>query len=206
MYLVLSHDIGPSASPSGKTTGPSPSQMTPDSAAARVLAIPELLELILLQLDSLPDLIRCRRVNQTFLRTINSCRNLRQVLFLEADHSQESTINPLLPTFFSVLPGYRSSTIALRVDLVALWSQHNLDAPPPLWHRMFIAQPPTTTCVIPVGSVATVFFKRVYPEGMTFGDLERAVIAAFEVRKGRRSGRERLEELSRENSVLIYWR
>lgn len=42
---------------------------------------------------------------------------------------------------------------------------------------------------------------------MTFGDLQRAVIAAYEIKKGRRSSRERLEELSESSEpALIYWR
>lgn len=40
---------------------------------------------------------------------------------------------------------------------------------------------------------------------MTFGDLETSLISAFEIRKGRKSSPERLEELSIDNSVLIYW-
>jgi hypothetical protein len=180
----------------------------PPAASTRVLAIPELLELILLQLSSITDLLRCRRVNHLFLQTIQTCKSLRQILFLSSDLSSRPIVNPLIPTFFRRLPGYRESTIALRVDLVALWERSqssNLDRPP-LWHNMFVAQPPTTTCVIPVGSVATVFFRRSYPEGMTIGDLERAVISAFEIRKGRKSGKERLEELSESSSILIYWK
>jgi hypothetical protein len=56
-----------------------------------------------------------------------------------------------------------------------------------------------------VGTHTTIFFRRNYPEGMTFGDLEKAVISAFEIRKGRKSSRERLDELSVDNSVLMYW-
>lgn len=42
---------------------------------------------------------------------------------------------------------------------------------------------------------------------MTFGDLHRAIIAAFDVKIGRRSRRERLEELTQSmEPALLYWR
>ena len=177
------------------------------SVVQRALGIGELLENVLLFVDQ-ADLLRCRRVNQKFLEVISCSKPIRQALFLEVDDSNtDQNVNPLAPTWFHhKKSGYRSSTIAARIDLVDLWNQYQCqDDVKPLWHRMHISQCKTKTCVIPVGAHLTIFFRRSFPEGMTFGDLETSLISAFEIRKGRKSSPERLEELSIDNSVLIYW-
>lgn len=174
-------------------------------AADRVLGLGELIESILLHLPP-SDVVRCRRVSNKFFETVTYSKALRQLIFLDADSQVERTVNPLAPAWFHQQKnGYRDSTIAARINILDLWEQSGVETRP-LCDRMLISQPPTTDCVIPVGNHLTIFFRRRYPEGMTFGDLERAVIAAFEIRKGRRSSRERLEDLSSNNSVLIYWR
>ena len=175
------------------------------SPAARVFAITELCETILAFTEP-ADVLRCRRVAHVLLQTISHSKRLQQKLFFSADPHCERTVNPLAPAFFhQQLDGYRDSTIAARIDILDLYKNSGVENPP-LWHNMLISQPPTTICMIPVGQALTIFFRRYYPDGMTFGDLERAVIAAFEIRKGRHSSRERLEALSASNSVLIYWR
>lgn len=187
------------------------------SAAQRVLGIGELLENILIFVDQ-ADLLRCRRVSSKFLQTVTSSKPLRRALFLEVDDDSNTSsnnirnqnVNPLAPTWFRQKKiGYRSSTIAAGIDLVDLWAQSQLacddDHVKPLWHRMHISQCKTKTCVIPVGAWATIFFRRSFPDGMTFLDLQTSLISAFEIRKGRKSSLERLRELSEDNSVLIYW-
>ncbi|KXS96549.1 hypothetical protein AC578_1948 [Pseudocercospora eumusae] len=179
-----------------------------DTAAQRVFGIGELLETILLFSEQ-ADVVRCRQINRKVLETITYSKPLRQKLFLEEKvektSTTERTINPLAPKFFKQKKhGYRDSTIAARIDLVDAWEGSQADVRP-LWHKMMVARPAPKTCEIPTGSHTTIFFRRYYSEGMTFGDLEKAVLAAFEVRKGRKSSRERLEELSYDNSVLIYW-
>ncbi|KAF2216377.1 hypothetical protein CERZMDRAFT_93674 [Cercospora zeae-maydis SCOH1-5] len=175
------------------------------TAAQRMLGVGELLENVLLFVNE-ADALRCRRVNRKFFEVVTYSKTLRRMLYLDVDdNSDDRSINPLAPTWFHhKKTGYRSSTIAARIDLVDLWSQAQAEVKP-LWHTMFVSKSKTKTCVIPVGSHTTVFYRRSYPDGMTFGDLLSALIAAFEIRKGRRSGRERLEELSYDNSVLIYW-
>lgn len=177
----------------------------PPSAAGRVFGVGELVEQILGNLTAL-DVVRCRRVSTKFFETITYSKMLRQKLYLEADPDSERAVNSLHPAWFHQnKSGYRDSTIAARIDLVNLWETAGAETRPS-WENMLVSQPPSTTCVIPTGNHTTIFFRRYYPEGMTFGDLERAVIAAFVIRKGRRSSKERLEELSESNSVLIYWR
>ncbi|KAK4505958.1 hypothetical protein PRZ48_003923 [Zasmidium cellare] len=174
-------------------------------AADRVLGLGELVEAILLHLTP-PDIVRSRRVSKKFLETVTYSKAVRQLIFLDSEPQSERTVNSLAPAWFHQQKnGYRDSTIAARINILDLWENSGAETRP-LWDRMLISQPPTTTCVIPVGNHLTIFFRRYYPEGMTFGDLERAVIAAFEIRKGRKSSRERLEDLSSNNSVLIYWR
>ncbi|PPJ57260.1 hypothetical protein CBER1_02847 [Cercospora berteroae] len=175
------------------------------TAARRMLGVGELLENVLLFVDE-ADVLRCRRVNRKFFEVVTYSITLRRMLYLDVDdESDDRSINPLAPTWFHhKKTGYRSSTIAARIDLVDLWAQAQAEVKP-LWHKMFISKSKTKTCVIPVGSHTTVFYRRSYPDGMTFDDLLSALIAAFEIRKGRRSSRERLEELSYDNSVLIYW-
>ncbi|GIZ46403.1 hypothetical protein CKM354_000952900 [Cercospora kikuchii] len=175
------------------------------TAAQRMLGVGELLENVLLFVDE-ADVLRCRRVNRKFFEVVTYSKTLQRRLYLDVDDgSDDRSINPLAPTWFHhKKTGYRSSTIAARIDLVDLWAQAQAEVKP-LWHKMFISKSKTKTCVIPVGSHTTVFYRRSYPDGMTFDDLLSALIAAFEIRKGRRSSRERLEELSYDNSVLIYW-
>lgn len=177
------------------------------SAAQRVLGIGELLENILLFVDQ-ADLLRCRRVSHRFLQVVTSSKPLRRALFLEVDDNNSishQNVNPLAPTWFrQKKAGYRSSTIAAGIDLVDLWAQSQLHVKP-LWHQMHISQCKTKTCVIPVGAWATIFFRRSFPDGITFLDLQTSLISAFEIRKGRKSSLERLRELSEDNSVLIYW-
>lgn len=175
------------------------------TAAQRMLGVGELLENVLLFVDE-ADVLRCRRVNRKFFEVVTYSKTLQRTLYLDVDDaSDDRSINPLAPTWFHhKKTGYRSSTIAARIDLVDLWAQAQTEVKP-LWHKMFISKSKTKTCVIPVGSHTTVFYRRSYPDGMTFDDLLSALIAAFEIRKGRRSSRERLEELSYDNSVLIYW-
>ncbi|KAF2160871.1 hypothetical protein M409DRAFT_59655 [Zasmidium cellare ATCC 36951] len=174
-------------------------------AADRVLGLGELVEAILLHLTP-PDIVICRRVSKKFLETVTYSKAVRQLIFVDSEPQSERTVNPLAPAWFhQQRNGYRDSTIAARINILDLWENSGAETRP-LWDKMLISQPPTTTCVIPVGNHLTIFFRRYYPEGMTFGDLERAVIAAFEIRKGRKSSRERLEDLSNNNSVLIYWR
>ncbi|KAF7194441.1 hypothetical protein HII31_04246 [Pseudocercospora fuligena] len=174
------------------------------TAAQRVFGVGELLEIILLFSEQ-ADVVRCRQLNRKVLETITYSKPLREKLFLEKVEQTERTINALAPSFFKQKKnGYRDSTIAARIDLVDAWEGSQAEVRP-LWHRMMVAHPAPKTCVIPTGSHTTIFWRRYYPEGMTFGDLEKAVLAAFEVRKGRKSSRERLEELSYDNSVLIYW-
>lgn len=181
-----------------------PDAIPPTSAASRVLGVGELVEHILIHLP-IADMVRCRRVSMKFNDTVSYSKAIRQKLFLEADESLERTVNPLAPTWFNQQKnGYRDSTVAARIDIWPLW-QGSLEETRPFWDRMLISQPPTTTCVIPVGNHLTIYHRRYYPEGMTFGDLERAVIAAYEIRKGPRARKERLEELSEYNSVLMYW-
>lgn len=178
------------------------------SAINRVLGVGELVEHILIHLSttSLADVVRCRQVSQKFLETVTYSRTLRQRLFLEADLDHERTVNPLAPKWFGQQRnGYRDSTIAAKINITDLWDD-SLEEIRPLWDRMLISQPPAKQCVIPVGNHLTIFFRRNYPDGMTFGDLERAVIAAFDIKKGRRASRERLDELSLYNSVLVYWK
>ena len=128
-------------------------------------------------------------------------------MFLERDDESERTLNPLAPTWFAQQrSGYRDNTIAARIDILDLWEKSTAEVRP-LYDAMLVAQPPATQCVIPITNHSTTtFFRRSYPDGMRLGDLERAVIAAFEIRKGRKSSRDRLQELSESNSVLIYWR
>lgn len=175
------------------------------TAASRVLDIGELVELVVLHLDE-ASIVRSRRVSKKFHETVTYSKSIRQKLFLVPESSTERIVNPLAPTWFGQQTnGYRDSTIAARINIWDMWISRTETRP--LWDKMLIAQPPPTQCVIPVGHHLTIFFKRTYPEGMTFGDLESAVIAAFEIRKAKRyERRERLEELSLENSVLIYWR
>lgn len=144
-------------------------------------------------------------MSRKFLETITYSKPLRQKLFLEPDMDSERVVNPLGPSFYHKKRGYRDSTIAARIDLVDAWNGSTAEVKP-LWHKMYVSQPPTKTCVIPTGSHTTIFFRRYYEQGMTFGDLERAIIAAFDIKKGRKSSRERLEELSHDNSILIYWK
>lgn len=188
-----------------RSESPTTSMDTRPSAAQRVLGVGELLENILLFVEQ-ADVLRCRRVNQKFLEVITYSKPLRQALFLEVVEGDDNrNVNPLAPSWYHhKKSGYRSSTIAAKIDLVDLWAQSQAEVKP-LWNKMHISQSKTKTCVIPVGSHTTIFFKRSYPDGMTFGNLESAVISAFEIRKGRRSSRDRLEELSYDNSVLIYW-
>lgn len=175
-----------------------------DSAALRVLGVGELLENILLFADK-GDALRSRLVSQKFREVITYSKPLRQKLFLEPGWNSERTLNSLAPTWYILKTGYRQGTIAAQLDLVKLWDQSRVE-PRPLWHQMLISQPPAKTCVIPITNHSTtIFFRRDYPDGITFGDLERAALSAFEIRKGRRSSRERLEELSLDNAVLIYW-
>lgn len=188
----------------GPTTTRGTSTAASASAAQRSLGIGELLETILLFCEQ-ADVVRFRRTNRKFLETITYSLALRQKLFLEKVEQTERVINPLAPSFFKQKKsGYRDSTIAARIDLVDAWNGSQAEVKP-LWHKMMVAQPPARTCVIPTGSHTTIFFRRSYPEGMTFGDLEKAVLAAFDVRKGRNSSYERLTELSYDSSVLIYW-
>ena len=176
-----------------------------NSSCADILefGIGELLESILLFAGQ-ADVLRSRRVNQKFLETITFSKALRQKLFLELDPQSERNVNPIVPPFFyQKKNGYRDSTIAARIDLVQAWNG-SLAEVKPLWHKMYISNVPTKTCVIPTGSHTTIFFRRNYPEGMTFSDLEKAVISAFDIKKGRRSSRERLEELSFDNSPGLF--
>lgn len=132
------------------------------SVVQRALGIGELLENILLFVDQ-ADLLRCRRVNQKFLEVISCSKPLRQALFLEVDdNSTDQNVNPLAPTWFHhKKSGYRSSTIAARIDLVELWAQYqSQNDVKPLWHKMHISQCKTKTCVIPVGAHLTIFFRR----------------------------------------------
>jgi len=201
------------------------------SPAARVFSIGELCEAILLQADP-ADVIRSRRVNHKLLEVITHSTPLQRKLFLLPElptaggskEDEKAVINPLAPAFFQRLEGYRSSTIYSRINLTDLWREHlkwagalddcqfpvnteSTGAPAaPLWRNMLIAQPPTQSCVIPVGDHMTICGSRKYPNGMRFGDLEKAVIAAFEIRQGRRASKERLDELSASNTVLIYRR
>ncbi|CAK3809579.1 hypothetical protein AC578_1948 [Lecanosticta acicola] len=182
-----------------------PLMQLPPSAAARVFGVGELVEEILEHLSP-ADVVTCRRVSKKFLGTVAYSKALRQKLYLEPDAGCERHVNPLAPSwFYQQRNGYRDSTIAARIDLVKLWEDSGAE-PRPYWDKMLVSQPPSTTCVIPVGSQVTIYFRRYYPQGMTFGDLERAVIAAYEIRNGRQARKERLEELSEYNSVLIYWR
>lgn len=143
----------------------------------------------------------------TFRDTVLGSKTIRHKLFLEQDDGATRTLNPLAPAWFiQQRSGYRDNTIAARIDIVDLWERSTAEVRP-LYDQMLVAQPPATQCVIPITNHSTtIFFRRSYPEGMTFGDLERAVISAFEIRKGRKSSRERLQELSQDNSVLIYWK
>lgn len=180
------------------------SQETYVSPAARVFGVGELLENILLFVEQ-ADVLRSRRVNKTFLEVISCSKPLRQTLFLEVDDTSDQNVNPLAPTWFHhKKDGYRSNTIAARIDLVDLWAQSQLEVKP-LWHNMHVSQRKTKTCVIPVGAHLTIFHRRSFPKGITFLDLQISLISAFEIKKGRKCSKERLEELSIDNSVLIYW-
>lgn len=134
------------------------------SPAERVFAVAELCELILLQAD-IADVLRCRRVSRTFDHTFTKSKLVRQRMFLVPDSESERVVCPLAPSFFRQQKnGYRDSTIAVRVDMVDLWAKAEVDAA--LWKQMFISQPPTTTCVIPIENHSlTMYFRRSYPEG-----------------------------------------
>ena len=77
--------------------------MASNGACAKVFAITELLEKVLLQLPN-KDLLLAQRVNQSFYHTISESPALQQKLFYTAKdtHSADElpTINPLLHRFF----------------------------------------------------------------------------------------------------------
>lgn len=135
------------------------------SLAEQVFNIAELCEAILLHVK-VADLLRCRRVSRTFYNTCSRSKLLRQKLFLEPDLESERTICPLIPAFFRhQKSGYRASTIAFRVDMVDLWKNAEAEVAP-LWRDMYISQPPTTTCVIPIENhTLTMYPRRSYPGG-----------------------------------------
>lgn len=135
------------------------------TSAQHAFAITELCEAILLHLDA-TDLLRCRRVSRMFHTTCSSSKPLRQKMFLEPDAESERIVCPLAPTFFChQKSGYRDSTVAIRVDMVELWENAEAEMEP-LWKNMFISQPPTTTCVIPIENHSlTMYFRRSYPGG-----------------------------------------
>jgi hypothetical protein len=175
------------------------------SPAERVLAVPELAELILLY-ATIIDVWRCSRVNKTLSGTIETSKAIRRKLFLEADNTCGQIVNPLTPAFFKRVPGMRTGTIVAEVDIAKLWNT-TLEDVPHSWQDVYISQPPPTTSLIASGDDITYHCRRVYPDGMTFGDLSKAIIAAHDIRKGSQSRPERLRRLTYYNNpVLIYWR
>jgi hypothetical protein len=175
------------------------------SPAESVFAVAELAEIILLY-ATMPDVVRCRRVNKTLNGTIKTSKAIRRKLFLEADTTSGQIVNPLTPQFFKRIPGMRTGTIVAEVDMAMLWDS-TLEDIPHSWQDSFISQPPPTTSLISTGDDITYHCRRVYPDGMTFGDLARAIIAAHNIRKGPQSRPERLRRLTYYNNpVLIYWR
>lgn len=137
----------------------------PSASAEHALNIVELCEAILLHVE-VADLLRCRRVSRTFHNICSRSKLLRQKMFIEPDHESERMVCPLAPACFRHLKsGYRDSTVAIRVDMVDLWKNAEAEVEP-LWRDMFISQPPTTTCVIPIENHSlTMYFRRSYPGG-----------------------------------------
>jgi hypothetical protein len=175
------------------------------SPAESVFAVPELAEMILLHANTV-SVWRCVRVSKNLNNTIKTSKAIRRKLFLEADNTCGQVVNPLTPVFFKRVPGMRTGTIVAEVDIAALWSS-TLEDVNHSWRDTYISQPPPTTSLIPSGEDITYHCRRVYPDGMTFGDLARAIIAAHDIRKGQQSRAERLRRLTYYNNpVLIYWR
>lgn len=135
------------------------------SSAESVFSVAELCEAILLHAD-VADVLRCRRVSRTFYNTFAKSKPIRQKMFLQPDSESERVVCPLAPAFFrQQMNGYRDSTIAVRVDMVDLWANAEVEVEP-LWRGMLISQPPTTTCVIPIENHSlTIYFRRSYPKG-----------------------------------------
>ncbi|KAF1827095.1 uncharacterized protein K489DRAFT_366292 [Dissoconium aciculare CBS 342.82] len=175
------------------------------SLAEQVFGVPELAELILL-CASTADIVRLQQVNKTIYNTIRTSRALRRKLYLEPDSSCEQTANPLAPDFFQRLPGMRKGTITVRVDVEKLWAS-TLNGVAQSWQDMFVSQPPATISLIATGDASTSYCRRIYPDGMKYGDVATAIIAAHQLRKGSQSRPERLSHLTKHNNpVLIYWR
>ncbi|KAK4617196.1 uncharacterized protein CLAFUR5_20289 [Fulvia fulva] len=63
----------------------------PPGAAARVFALPELLDMILLEVSDCLQIFVLRRTNSTFNDTVSGCKSLRRRIFLE--HSPGRTYN-----------------------------------------------------------------------------------------------------------------
>lgn len=119
--------------------------MTP-SAAARVLAIVELLEKILSNLDLPEELFRFQRVSRTFYDTIKGSKTLRRKMRLEQYDSleqDEQLLHPFLGSgstcekrlepgqpAFCVSPGYRP-TAMLNTHSFALTAQNDRGIPLP---------------------------------------------------------------------------
>jgi hypothetical protein len=135
------------------------------------LSTPELLELILLELDLHTLLVSAQRVCKSWNNTISASQSLQRALFFQADHcfnspSNHRRPNPLLKRLFPIWFGPDSVELHSRLDSKWYTCNYSLSHPPfeelalrrasvlrgrnenpflrdeASWKRMLVAQPP----------------------------------------------------------------
>lgn len=169
-------------------------QPQPDeSIAHRVFDVPELLELILLELP-IPDIMNFQQVNRTARDAINASPMLQRALSLRAD-SADSPLRAPFSDLYSTFTGgfscghttrYRrqprrlslaSDEMPVAAEFVSLGSR--LPVIGTRWRRMFVLQPPIHEMSATV-SCCTISRTRMDPQiitsetGITIGDLHDA--------------------------------
>lgn len=164
-------------------------------AAARVFAISELLENILIFVDDPLSLLRCESVNRLFHATMQHCKqyskSLRRALFLEPDidftsigtRTAHVVINPLLDRFRSLTVSTRKFEpvsshdddwygcyVVIEADIT---SAHLLAMLNGSWKSMLVSQPPCPVELIAGHS------RRYFPPGQDLPDCVTSIRSGF---------------------------
>ncbi|KAF9883258.1 hypothetical protein FE257_003814 [Aspergillus nanangensis] len=132
------------------------------TASSRVLATPEILEMILLELDLRTLLTAAQRVSHTWVRIIKGSPSLQKALFYQSTQTKTTTpdaifYNPLLmdafPSVFppSMLPPRGSASTFSFGRLKMFRTPEKMDPflrQEASWRRMLVQQPPAQSVVI----------------------------------------------------------
>lgn len=175
---------------------PSPPPQKTETAASQVLRLPELVEIILLQLSQ-KDLLLSQRTSATFWRTTSASPRLQQALFNAPDCKSLANVTRHQPgrkpennrLLLRAFPGcYPTVTLVIKHDAEGheRWSwdvciSFPADRAPSInpavlrpeasWRKMFLSQPPCTSLYLVRRWQRSVQPAIVREEGLRMGDF-----------------------------------